>query len=135
MIRLHQSANFSFDNPRGSLDEQLLDKEMNKKPILQEGNTSGSENLCCRICLSEEEKPEHILINPCKCGGSMKYIGLSCLKEWLQGKRHSKETDVVNSYIWKQLECEICKEPFKDVVMTEEGTEFDLLNYKIHDGS
>ena len=65
----------------------------------------------------------------------MKYIGLSCLKERLQGKRHNKETDVVNSYIWKQLECEICKTPFKDVVMTEEGTEFDLLNYKIYDGS
>lgn len=82
---------------------------------------SDSENLNCRICLSEEEKPDHILIKPCKCMGSMKYIGLSCLREWLDGKRHMKETEFVNSYIWKALECEICKHSFNDVFIGENG--------------
>ena len=53
---------------------------------------SSTDNMICRICLCEAELPEHELINPCKCTGSMGYIGLSCLKEWLEGKRHCKET-------------------------------------------
>jgi E3 ubiquitin-protein ligase DOA10 len=68
----------------------------------------------CRICLSEEELPHHELISPCKCAGSMRFIAITCMKEWLEGKRHCRETDEVNSYIWKGLECEICKTPLKD---------------------
>ena len=64
----------------------------------------------------------------------MKYIGLSCLKEWLSGKRHCKETPFVHSYIWKNLECEICKEPFKDVVF-HNSVEYNLLNYNVHEGA
>ena len=64
----------------------------------------------------------------------MKYIGLSCLKNWLHGKRHQKETPIVNSYIWKNLECEICKAPLKDTVMGRDGRELSLLDYIIHDG-
>ena len=94
---------------------------------------SGQENLICRICLSEEELPDHELITPCKCMGSMRYIGLSCLKEWLAGKRHCKETPIVNSYIWKSLECEICKNPFKDIFVCQDGRELNLLNYVIHE--
>jgi hypothetical protein len=59
----------------------------------------------------------------------MKFIGLSCIKQWLHGKRHSKETSFVNSYIWKNLECELCKAPFKDKVTNQSGKQIDLLNY------
>ena len=92
-----------------------------------------TENRICRICLSEEEFPEHELISPCKCTGSMHYIGLSCLKEWLEGKRHCKETPHVNSYIWKNLECDICKCPFKDTFIGRDGRELNLLNYVVHE--
>jgi E3 ubiquitin-protein ligase DOA10 len=68
----------------------------------------------CRICLSEEE-PDNCLISPCSCTGSMKYIHETCLKEWLEGKKHMKETEWVNSYIWKNLECEICKTSYADL--------------------
>jgi len=44
----------------------------------------------------------------------MRFIAITCMKEWLEGKRHCRETDEVNSYIWKGLECEICKTPLKD---------------------
>jgi len=63
----------------------------------------------------------------------MRHIGLSCLKEWLQGKRHCKETMYVNSYIWKHLECEICKSPLKDMVIGLDKKELSLLNYVVHD--
>ena len=76
-----------------------------------------------------------MLISPCNCTGSMKYIHIDCLKEWLEGKKHMKETPVVNSYIWKNLECEICKTPLPDQVYNREGLEISLLNYKIHDDS
>ena len=79
--------------------------------------------------------PHHELISPCTCAGSMKYIGVSCLKEWLEGKRHQKETDVVNSYIWKGLECEICKTPFKETFRNRNGAEIQVLNYVIHENS
>jgi RING-variant domain/FHA domain len=67
----------------------------------------------CRICLCEEE-PDNSLIWPCKCSGSMGAIHISCLREWLNGKRVVYEGNRVTSYFWKALECELCKEPFEN---------------------
>ncbi len=44
-----------------------------------------------------------------------------------------KETVAVNSYIWKNLECEICKTPYSDTTRLKSGKEISLLNYTIHD--
>ena len=112
-------------------DEAEGDKK--EEPSMNQMNST--DNLICRICLSEQEMPEHELISPCKCTGSMSHIGISCIKEWLTGKRHCKETEYVNSYIWKQLECEICKSPLKDIYVKNDGQELSLLNYEIHDRS
>lgn len=79
--------------------------------------------MICRICLCEDTE-DHPLISPCKCNGSTKYIGVGCLKQWLDGKRVVKETLHVNSYNWKGLKCEICNTPF--VFSSEQ-----VLNYKI----
>ena len=50
-----------------------------------------------------------------------------------------KETEVVNSYIWKNLECEICKTSYADltnITTLKDGIkEFNILNYKIHEDS
>lgn len=88
------------------------------------------EEVCCRICLSEEE-PNNPIISPCECIGSVKYIHLNCIREWLDSKRHKKETAFVNSYIWKGLECEICKAAYRDEVQVN-GKMLSLLNYVIH---
>ena len=53
----------------------------------------------------------------------------------MHGKRHCKETNFVNSYIWKNLECELCKSPFKDVVTSRNGHEVNLLNFKMFEES
>lgn len=71
------------------------------------------EEQICRICLGEDE-PENPIISPCNCTGSVKFIHLECIKEWLEGKKHKKETPIVNSYIWRGLECEICKGMYED---------------------
>ena len=74
------------------------------------GGKNKHEEIQCRICLSPEEDPiDNPIINPCQCIGSVKYIHLECIREWLEGKKHKKETPYVNSYIWRGLECEICK--------------------------
>ena len=46
-----------------------------------------------------------------------------------------KETPVVNSYIWKNLECEICKTSYSDTAKLKDGTSVNLLNYNIHEDS
>jgi E3 ubiquitin-protein ligase DOA10 len=86
----------------------------------------------CRICLSEDE-PENPIISPCSCTGSVKYIHVKCIKEWLEGKKHMKLTPQVNSYIWRGLECEICKSFYNDTIPhPRTGEEISLLNYDIH---
>ena len=66
-----------------------------------ERKAKGEEDkLTCRICLSEDE-PGNPLISPCKCSGTMRFIHASCLQEWLESKKHKKETKNVYSYIWK----------------------------------
>ena len=99
-----------------------------RKPIL----AKSTEEIICRICLAEEE-PDNPIISPCKCIGSVKYIHLNCIKEWLEGKKHKKETPLVNSYIWRGLECEICKAYYDDIVHLSTGKEVSLLNFNIHE--
>jgi E3 ubiquitin-protein ligase DOA10 len=64
----------------------------------------------CRICLGEEEDAlNDPLFSPCKCAGSMGLIHLQCLKEWLKNKKIQRIGEVVSTYFWKNLECELCK--------------------------
>lgn len=104
---------------------------------MSKNSSKNLEQIICKICLSEEEptEPNNPLITPCKCGGSMKHIHVNCLREWLEGKKHMKETDVVNSYIWKNLECEICKASYTDIVTLANGNEVSLLNYNVHENA
>jgi E3 ubiquitin-protein ligase MARCH1/8 len=59
-----------------------------------------NENIC-RVCL-EPEFDNNVLIAPCRCIGSAKYIHEECLKTWLL----SLDEDIANTY------CEICSEKF-----------------------
>ena len=64
----------------------------------------------CRICLGEEDEPlTNPLFSPCKCAGSMGLIHLDCLKEWLKSKKIQRIGEIVSTYFWKNLECELCK--------------------------
>ena len=68
----------------------------------------------CRICLGEEEDDqENELICPCKCAGTMRYIHIRCLKEWLNSKKLVYNGERVKSFFWKALECELCKTAFE----------------------
>ena len=97
----------------------------------------------CRICLDEEDHDdpgENPFITPCGCQGSMKFIHVNCVREWLDAKKQSQKLDGVYSYYWEELSCELCKEPLKlrnEVAIRHKGSpykytkQFFLLNYKV----
>lgn len=118
---VNNDENVNFNRNRLDADGNAIDikdpPEGQKYMTLQlEGikNVAADERVC-RICLSEEEENNPI-ISPCKCIGSVRYIHLLCIQEWLESKKHKKETPFVNSYIWRGLECEICKAQYKDII-------------------
>ena len=45
----------------------------------------------CRICLDDEDTSafgsENPFITPCGCTGSMRFIHVKCVREWLDGKK------------------------------------------------
>lgn len=55
-----------------------------------QGNDASSQKskgeMLCRIWLSEDSTDKNPLISPWKCSGTMKFIHLECLKEWLASK-------------------------------------------------
>lgn len=70
----------------------------------------------CRICLEENESNDNtnILLSPCKCSGSSKYIHFQCLQTWLKSKAIINYLITLNCnyYELKSIECEICKAIF-----------------------
>ena len=83
----------------------------------------------CRICYSEEEDKNNPLIQPCSCTGSLKYIHLSCLRQWLNTKSFIKvdSNSYCVSYLTKQAECELCKHIFPDYVFHDNKL-FEIKN-------
>lgn len=137
MQTLHSVANetmmdFGLRDARGGPLNSSQEDTLNATRFanaLKQPTTKGDDERLCRICLSEEEH-DNPFITPCQCTGSVKYIHLGCIREWLNGKMHKRETPQVNSYIWRGLECEICKQYYKDVIKHPvTGENCSLLNY------
>jgi len=65
-----------------------------------------NENRECRICY-EEEKPNNLLIAPCKCKGTSKYIHTLCLSTWrnlnIDGDAYNKCMECNQEYIVRKL--------------------------------
>jgi len=98
-------------------------------------NSRMKKNLnCCRICLSEEYETDNPLICPCKCSGTMKYIHIDCLRNWLKSKISSKNYTYMTSFTFKALECELCLMQFPLKIKTKTKT-YDLLFTNIPDDS
>jgi len=82
----------------------------------------------CRICLNETFTPENPFIAPCACDGSMKFIHLQCLREWLKSKLTVRESGTVVTYSWQSLTCELCKAALPDTIHCGNGF-VDLLDF------
>lgn len=57
----------------------------------------------------------------------MRFIHIECLKEWLHSNRAVKVNVHTKSYMWKSLECELCKKQFPDYI-TVKGKRHYLVN-------
>ena len=91
----------------GGLGSAMVDAVSAKSAALESGKV-------CRICLDEENEQdpgENPFITPCGCIGSMRFIHVQCVREWLDAKKQSQKLDGIFSYYWEELSCELCKEP------------------------
>ena len=87
-------------------------------------------NILCRICYMEEESPKNPLIQPCICDGSLKYVHLACLRQWIS--THScvriDKNENCAIFLIKPVECELCKTKFPDYIKHLNKT-YPLLDF------
>lgn len=111
----------------------VVDEELKQEDIVGKIEEGGSPK-ACRICFGETDEINDPFISICKCKGSMKYIHFLCLQKWVQNRVTFKTTTYLHSYVWKNFDCEICKE---DLPCTSFPS-YSLLNivsFAIHHGS
>ena len=100
--------------------EKVLKINVIKNPKQRETIFSKVEkkNILCRICYMEEESPKNPLIQPCTCDGSLKYVHLACLRQWIS--THScvriDKSESCAIFLIKPVECELCKTKFPDYI-------------------
>ena len=95
-----------------SIEIKNIDEESNNNK-----NSEMSQKLC-RICYQEEEKSDDPLIQPCLCSGSLKYIHLKCLKQWIGTRNCIKieNNEYCNIFLIKEVDCELCKSKLPDYI-------------------
>ena len=95
-----------------SIEIKNIDEESNNNK-----NSEMSQKLC-RICYQEEEKSDDPLIQPCQCSGSLKYIHLKCLKQWIGTRNCIKieNNEYCNIFLIKEVDCELCKSKLPDYI-------------------
>ncbi|XP_010211586.1 PREDICTED: E3 ubiquitin-protein ligase MARCH7 isoform X1 [Tinamus guttatus] len=84
-----------------SRDPERLQKI--KESLLLE-DSEDEEGDLCRICQMSSANSSNLLIEPCKCTGSLQYVHQECMKKWLQSKINS------GSSLEAVTTCELCKE-------------------------
>lgn len=70
-------------------------------------------NTLCRFCLGKLATLDNPFICPCKCTGSVRYIHLKCLQNWINSMMKYKAQNGVTLYYWKTMKCELCKVYYK----------------------
>lgn len=73
-------GDYSFCNEKSTFSEDSLPSSSAVDP-LRDGCTDLTVDNECRICQS---RGEEVLISPCKCAGSAKWVHESCLVKWFQ---------------------------------------------------
>ena len=63
---------------------------------------------CCKFCFMTTHTDDNPLLSICICKGSMKFIHLACLRQWIDLKTIEKESNFLETYFFKNFSCEIC---------------------------
>lgn len=136
-INNNDGAN-NIENRTVTENNDKINRQKNIKENISE-KISQKKQKICRICYSEEEDKNNPLIQPCSCTGSLKYIHLFCLRQWINTKSFIKvdSNSYCISYLTKQAECELCKHIFPDYVFHDnklfeiKNIESNFTNYLI----
>lgn len=64
----------------------------------------------CRICFRTHSNEIDPLTSVCRCSGSMELVHLLCLRRYLISKAIKKTYSNCISYLWKSIQCDVCKE-------------------------
>jgi len=87
----------------------------------------------CRICLQDFQTSSNPLVSPCHCTGSLQFLHINCLQEWVRSHLQVRRSGSACAYLWRRLECELCKTVLSLTVWTgEEGR--DLVSVDIPQG-
>ena len=73
-------------------EESVKEKELIKEEEIEELD---SQKLC-RICYDSLEDNENLLLRPCNCAGSMKWVHKKCLLTWINMNENNKKCNVCN---------------------------------------
>ena len=106
-------------------NEKCLFNEKSKNSI-----TENSITKICRVCYTEEESFDNPLVQPCSCTGSLKYIHLNCLKQWLNERSFNLIDKNNECYLFsfKQADCELCKTRFPDYIKHKEKL-YEIIDF------
>lgn len=107
---------YTEDNPRTELHAAL------------DHSRASNVNPQCRICFSRDPSELNPLIAPCSCRGSLEFIHLLCLREWLETKVVKKVYPMAFYYSWKNLKCEICGDDIADRYDSQ-GRLYDVFEF------
>ncbi|KAK1442659.1 fha domain-containing protein [Babesia gibsoni] len=112
----HLETDASFTDAESIPDKQLSQKNDIQRKMSLFASPSDVDQKICRICLEDESSGP--LVVPCKCKGSMKYVHLSCVRQWVQGRlKLNDENGVPNlSYFLQNLSCELCNVAYPSYV-------------------
>jgi len=104
------------------IEENVENDEKNGK--------NSNAGILCKICLydksDEEDDP---LISPCKCTGSVKYVHLKCMQNWVKSKLNMKQNRNIVTIMWKNLNCELCKEKLP-ITINQDGEDLTLVPFE-----
>lgn len=134
LVRNERLIEISKDDIKSLRSEEAESKGGNisiaNSSIIKDNNNNKASSRVCRICYGEEDTASNPLVQPCKCSGSMKYIHLTCLKQWLNTSRCIKVESNENCSIFlvKQVECELCKTKFPDLIK-HHGKLYHILDF------
>lgn len=81
----------------------------------------------CRICLSDTHTQKNPLVSPCKCTGSVQFLHINCLREWLKTKLDTSANGRSTVYSWTSPHCELCKGEFP-LTISVNGSCFSLIS-------
>ena len=132
-MSIHTEINIKENKNNGILIKENKKKENNKILTKEKSKNTISEkstNKICRICYNEEENSDNPLVRPCSCIGSLKYIHLNCLKQWLNaGSFHLIDhNDDCYLFSFKQAECELCKTKLPDFIK-HKGKLYEIIDF------